>query len=70
MSSCIQATARSLAALDRWQGLADTAAEYNYCRPIIDDSTVLTSGMTASGGEHRSVHFVANDCLLISISGR
>lgn len=66
--SRIQATARSLAALDCWQGLADTAAEYNYSRPIIDDSCVLD----IRDGRHPVVEqfgimkFVANDCLLDS----
>lgn len=65
-SSRIQATARSLAALDCWQGLADTAAEYNYCRPIIDDSTVLDirDGRHPVVEQFGSVQFVANDCLL------
>lgn len=62
----IQNTARALAALDCWQGLAEVAAENSYCRPFIDESSVLA----ISEGRHPVVErfghtgFVANDCFL------
>lgn len=64
--SQIQATARSLAALDCWQGLAETAAEYNYCRPVIDDSGLLDirDGRHPVVEQFGIMQFVANDCLL------
>ena len=66
----VQATARAIAALDCWQGLAEVAEEYNYCRPQIEDSTALA----ISDGRHPVVErfgtmeFVANDCYLDSQS--
>jgi len=62
----IQATARALAALDCWQALAETAAENNYCRPIIDDSSALDirDGRHPVVEQFGIMQFVANDCLL------
>jgi len=60
----IQSTARAIAALDCWVGLAEVAEEYNYCRPEIEDSSVLE----IRAGRHPVVErfgtreFVANDC--------
>ena len=65
-NSKILATARALAALDCWQGLAETAAENNYCRPLIDESTVLDirDGRHPVVEQFGAIKFVANDCLL------
>ena len=62
----IQATARALAALDCWQALAETAAESNYCRPVIDDSSALDirDGRHPVVEQFGIMQFVANDCLL------
>ncbi|MDD4768800.1 MAG: DNA mismatch repair protein MutS [Eubacteriales bacterium] len=62
----IQATARALAALDCWQALAETAAENNYCRPVIDDSSALDirDGRHPVVEQFGIMQFVANDCLL------
>lgn len=39
--TAIQETASSLAALDALGSLAETARQFHYCRPVIDDSGVL-----------------------------
>lgn len=64
--SQIQATARSLAAIDCLQALAETAAEHNYCRPIVDDSSILDirDGRHPVVEQFGGAQFVANDCLL------
>jgi len=60
----IQATARALAGLDCWQSLAEVAAEYRYCRPEVEESSVLA----IEEGRHPVVErfggtaFVPNDC--------
>ena len=68
-SAAIAATAEALAALDVAAANAEQAAQHNYCRPQIDDST----GFAISGGRHPVVEaalarqqqpFVANDCAL------
>ncbi len=66
----IQATARTLSALDCWQALAETAAENNYCRPLIDDSSVLDirEGRHPVVEQFGIMNFVANDCLLDTAS--
>lgn len=62
----IQATARAIAALDCWLALAEAAEEYDYCRPRLEDSSVLE----IRDGRHPVVErfgqreFVANDCYL------
>lgn len=62
----IQVTARAIASLDCWQGLAELAQENQYCRPILEESSILDIG----AGRHPVVErfgiaeFVANDCLL------
>lgn len=62
----IQATARTIAALDCWLSLAEVAEEYDYCRPSLEDSSVLE----IRDGRHPVVErfgqreFVANDCYL------
>ena len=69
-ADAIAATARTIAALDVAAGLADLAAERNYCRPDVDD----TLAFSITGGRHPVVEaaladgtrqpFVANDCEL------
>lgn len=62
----IQTTARTIAALDCWLALAEVAEECDYCRPLLEDSTVLE----IRDGRHPVVErfgkreFVANDCYL------
>lgn len=62
----IQATARAIAALDCWLALAEVAEEYNYCRPILEDSSVLDimDGRHPVVERFGSMEFVANDCHL------
>jgi DNA mismatch repair protein MutS len=62
--------AQAVAIIDVSQGLARLAAEWNYCRPCVDDSLAFT----VEGGRHPVVEqvlrnagggsFVANDCQL------
>jgi DNA mismatch repair protein MutS len=62
----VQATARAIAALDCWQGLAEVAGEYNYCRPEIMDSKALDirEGRHPVVERFGNMKFVANDCQL------
>ena len=67
-AEAIKAGARALAVLDVSCGLALLAEEQNYCRPVVDDSTMFA----ISGGRHPVVEqalkkqagnpFVANNC--------
>ena len=67
-ADAIKAGARALAVLDVSCGLALLAEEQNYCRPVVDDSTMFA----ISGGRHPVVEqalkkqagnpFVANNC--------
>lgn len=60
----ILGTARTIAALDCWQGLAEVAEEYNYCRPIIEDSSALEiiEGRHPVVERFGTMEFVPNDC--------
>lgn len=62
----IQLTARAISALDCWQAMAETAAENNYCRPIIEESTVLeiSDGRHPVVEQFGTIEFVPNDCTL------
>lgn len=65
-ASRIQDTARALAELDCWQALAEVAATNNYCRPQVDESSVLEikDGRHPVVEEFSDQPFVANDCFL------
>jgi DNA mismatch repair protein MutS len=68
--TAIIATARALAAVDAYAGLAELAYKRRYVRPLVDDSL----GFDIKGGRHAVVEaslakstrepFIANDCLL------
>ncbi len=69
----LQATAEAIAAIDALTGLARIAAEYDYCRPTVDDG----SAIDIQGGRHPivermdpSVRFVPNDVLLDDTDNR
>ncbi len=62
--AAIQETASSLAALDALGSLAETARQFHYCRPVIDDSGVLeiTEGRhPVLDQQTTSERFVPND---------
>ncbi len=64
-ADAVAAAARALALLDVAAGLAELAAERDYCRPLVEDGTAFA----VEGGRHPVVEaalapgaFVANDC--------
>lgn len=66
----IQNTARTIAELDCWLSLAEVAAENNYCRPIVDNSSVLIirDGRHPVVEQFGEIPFVPNDCQLAADS--
>jgi DNA mismatch repair protein MutS len=69
----IQTTATAIAALDALASLAETARQYNYCRPEVDDSGVLEIGEGRHPVLEQQVgaeRFISNDTALDSESRR
>lgn len=70
-ASAIARAAQGVAAIDVASALADLAVERNYCRPLVDDSSVFE----IAGGRHPVVElatsaFVANDLALDAAATR
>ncbi len=63
-------TANALAEIDVAAGLADLAIEYDYCRPIVDDSLIfeVKEGrhpvVEQSLRKENAINFVSNDCYM------
>jgi len=62
----VQVTARAIAALDCWLGLAEVAEVNNYSRPVIENSTILDirDGRHPVVERFNTMEFVPNDCHL------
>ena len=50
----LQETARQVACLDVYVGLATVAKDHNYCQPVVDDSRALTIRNASSTSACRS----------------
>lgn len=69
----VQRTAQALARIDCLQGLASTARERNYIRPIVDDSSqlhIIGGRHPVIEFSHASERFIANDTFLNSDNER